>query len=210
MRVPLTPCRTRQAVADIVTAEAVAAAQGQGSAGGPLNLVRDDAPGSAIERAKGFARHAGGRVARRRRVLREALTGRMKTLGRKGKCTPTRNLPTTGAMGLPVPQPHAPCRLRGAKFHLQIELLRSCKPGLRKPASVWSFCLKARCGGQGRHDQTLYGTPQPARCAIGGAGKAQRHRARQWYFSALRQHCPRVARSCCLTAGWYNPAGSNA
>ena len=89
-----------------------------------LNLVRDDAPGSAIERARVCAMlEASPDDAR---VLREALTGRMKTLlGRKGKCTPTRNLPTTGAMGLPVPQPHAPhATYEAQKFHLQVELLK--------------------------------------------------------------------------------------
>jgi hypothetical protein len=67
-----------------------------------------------------------------------------------------------------------------------------------------------RRGRQGRHDQALHGTPEPARCARGGAGKAERGRTRPVVLPALHlAPAHAAARSCCSTAaGTTAPASS--
>jgi hypothetical protein len=65
----------------------------------------------------------------------------------------------------------------------------------------------ARRGRQGRHHQALHGAPEPARCARGGAGKAQRGRARPVVLPALCAAPAHAGEIVLFDRSWYNRAG---
>jgi polyphosphate kinase 2 (PPK2 family) len=93
------------------------------------------------------------------------------------------------------------------KYRLQVELLK-LQAWVKDTGAAGGDPLRgARRGRQGRHHQALHGAPEPARCARGGAGEAQRVERGQWYFQRYIQHLPTRGEIVLFDRSWYNRSG---
>ena len=196
-----------QAVADIVTAEAVAAAQGQ-AVQAALNLVRDDAPGSAIERAKGLRAMLEGASPDDARVLREALTGRMKTLGRKGEVHPDEELADDWRDGgYPYRNLMRRATYEAQKFHLQVELLK-LQAWVKETGQRVVILFEGRdAAGKGGTIKRFMEHLNPRGARVVALEKPSDTERGQWYFQRYVQHLPTRGEIVLFDRSWYNRAG---
>ena len=196
-----------QVVAQIVASEAVAAAQGK-AVEAALNLVRDDAPGTAQERAKGLRAMLEGASPDDARVLREALTGRLKGPGRKGEVHPDDELADDWRDGgYPYRNLMRRSTYEAQKFHLQVELLK-LQAWVKETGARVVILFEGRdAAGKGGAIKRFMEHLNPRGARVVALEKPSETERGQWYFQRYVQHLPTRGEIVLFDRSWYNRAG---
>ena len=196
-----------QVVAQIVASEAVAAAQGK-AVEAALNLVRDDAPGTAQERAKGLRAMLEGASPDDARVLREALTGRLKGPGRKGEVHPDDELADDWRDGgYPYRNLMRRSTYEAQKFHLQVELLK-LQAWVKETGQRVVILFEGRdAAGKGGTIKRFMEHLNPRGARVVALEKPSETERGQWYFQRYVQHLPTRGEIVLFDRSWYNRAG---
>jgi len=196
-----------QVVAQIVASEAVAAAQGK-AVEAALNLVRDDAPGTAQERAKGLRAMLEGASPDDARVLREALTGRLKGPGRKGEVHPDDELADDWRDGgYPYRNLMRRSTYEAQKFHLQVELLK-LQAWVKETGARVVILFEGRdAAGKGGTIKRFMEHLNPRGARVVALEKPSETERGQWYFQRYVQHLPTRGEIVLFDRSWYNRAG---
>nr|WP_315489263.1 polyphosphate kinase 2 [uncultured Rhodoferax sp.] len=202
--VPSTRGRT---LGKFVASEALEAAQGKAVAAA-LDLVRPGATGTPAERAKGLRAMLEGASPDDARVLREALTGRLKSESGKKGIHPDDELSEDWRDGgYPYRNLMRRSSYEETKFHLQVELLK-LQAWVKETGQRVVILFEGRdAAGKGGAIKRFMEHLNPRGARVVALEKPSEMERGQWYFQRYVQHLPTRGEIVLLDRSWYNRAG---
>jgi len=203
----IAPSSRARAVGKFVVAEAVDSAQGKAIAAA-LDLVRPGASGTPEERAKGLRAMLEGASADDARVLREALTGRLKGASGKKGLNPDDELAADWRDGgYPYRNLMRRSSYEEAKFQLQVELLK-LQAWVKETGQRVVILFEGRdAAGKGGAIKRFMEHLNPRGARVVALEKPSETERGQWYFQRYVQHLPTRGEIVLLDRSWYNRAG---
>jgi polyphosphate kinase 2 len=203
----IAPSTKPHALGKFIATEAVDAAQGKAIAAA-LDLVRPGATGTAEQRAKGLRAMLEGASPDDARVLREALTGRLKGESGKKGINPDDVLSDDWRDG---GYPYRNLMRRSAyeetKFHLQVELLK-LQAWVKETGQRVVILFEGRdAAGKGGAIKRFMEHLNPRGARVVALEKPSEMERGQWYFQRYVQHLPTRGEIVLLDRSWYNRAG---
>ena len=203
----IAPSTRARALGKFIASEAVDAAQGKAVAAA-LDLTRPDAKGTVQERAKGLRAMLEGASPDDARVLREALTGRLKGESAKKGINPDDLLADDWRDG-GYPYRHLMRRssYEETKFHLQVELLK-LQAWVKETGQRVVILFEGRdAAGKGGAIKRFMEHLNPRGARVVALEKPSEMERGQWYFQRYVQHLPTRGEIVLLDRSWYNRAG---
>ena len=203
----IAPSTRARALGKFIASEAVDAAQGTAVAAA-LDLTRPDAKGTVQERAKGLRAMLEGASPDDARVLREALTGRLKGESAKKGINPDDLLADDWRDG-GYPYRHLMRRssYEETKFHLQVELLK-LQAWVKETGQRVVILFEGRdAAGKGGAIKRFMEHLNPRGARVVALEKPSEMERGQWYFQRYVQHLPTRGEIVLLDRSWYNRAG---
>ena len=203
----IAPSTKARALGKFIATEAVDAAQGKAIAAA-LDLVRPGATGTPEQRAKGLRAMLEGASPDDARVLREALTGRLKGESGKKGINPDDVLSDDWRDG---GYPYRNLMRRSAyeetKFHLQVELLK-LQAWVKESGQRVVILFEGRdAAGKGGAIKRFMEHLNPRGARVVALEKPSEMERGQWYFQRYVQHLPTRGEIVLADRSWYNRAG---
>ena len=203
----IAPSTKARALGKFIATEAVDAAQGKAIAAA-LDLVRPGATGTPEQRAKGLRAMLEGASPDDARVLREALTGRLKGESGKKGINPDDVLSDDWRDG---GYPYRNLMRRSAyeetKFHLQVELLK-LQAWVKESGQRLVILFEGRdAAGKGGAIKRFMEHLNPRGARVVALEKPSEMERGQWYFQRYVQHLPTRGEIVLADRSWYNRAG---
>ena len=204
----IAPSTRARTIGKFVVDQAVDAAQGKAVAAA-LELVRPGAKGSAAERARGLRAMLEGASDDDARVLREALTGRLKgPSSKKGMLHPDDELAEDWRDGgYPYRNLMRRSTYEAQKFHLQVELLK-LQAWVKETGQRVVILFEGRdAAGKGGTIKRFMEHLNPRGARVVALEKPSEMERGQWYFQRYVQHLPTRGEIVLFDRSWYNRAG---
>jgi polyphosphate kinase 2 len=203
----IAPSTKGRTLGKFVAQEAVEAAQGKAVAAA-LDLVRPGATGTPGQRAKGLRAMLEGASPDDARVLREALTGRLKgDSGHKGVNPDDVLSDDWRDGGYPYRNLMRRSSYEETKFHLQVELLK-LQAWVKETGQRVVILFEGRdAAGKGGAIKRFMEHLNPRGARVVALEKPSEIERGQWYFQRYVQHLPTRGEIVLADRSWYNRAG---
>jgi polyphosphate kinase 2 len=203
----IAPSTKARALGKFIATEAIDAAQGKAIAAA-LDLVRPGATGTPEQRAKGLRAMLEGASPDDARVLREALTGRLKGESGKKGINPDDLLSDDWRDGgYPYRNLMRRSSYEETKFHLQVELLK-LQAWVKETGQRVVILFEGRdAAGKGGAIKRFMEHLNPRGARVVALEKPSEMERGQWYFQRYVQHLPTRGEIVLADRSWYNRAG---
>lgn len=206
VRGDIAPSTKARALEKFVAGQATQAAQSKAVAAA-LELINPHASGAPAERAKALRAMLEGASPDDARVLREALTGRTKTIDAKGHNPDDELIGGWRDGGYPYRNLMRRVAYEEQKYRLQVELLK-LQAWVKDTGQRVVILFEGRdAAGKGGTIKRFMEHLNPRGARVVALEKPSEVERGQWYFQRYVQHLPTRGEIVLLDRSWYNRAG---